>query len=103
VSGGDDIVVQVVKDPLGGKGARLTTFISLPSRYLVFMPRSAGIGISARIEDETERTRLREIVQQMVREGHPGGYIGSHRRRRCRCRALAGRPRIPRTSLAARA
>ena len=75
VSGGDDIVVQVVKDPLGGKGARLTTFISLPSRYLVFMPRSAGIGISARIEDETERTRLREIVQQMVREGHPGGYI----------------------------
>ena len=66
---------QVVKDPLGGKGARLTTFISLPSRYLVFMPRSAGIGISARIEDETERTRLREIVQQMVREGHSGGYI----------------------------
>ena len=75
MSGGYDIVVQVVKDPLGGKGARLTTFISLPSRYLVFMPRSAGIGISARIEDETERTRLREIVQQMVREGHPGGYI----------------------------
>jgi len=75
VSGGDDIVVQVVKDPMGGKGARLTTFISLPSRYLVFMPRGHGIGISARIEDEAERTRLREIVQQMVSDGHAGGYI----------------------------
>lgn len=48
VNQGDDIVVQVVKDPMGAKGARLTTFISLPSRYLVFMPRGRGIGISAK-------------------------------------------------------
>jgi len=75
VSQGDDLIVQVVKDPLGTKGARLTTFISLPSRYLVFMPRSHGLGISARIENEEERSRLREIMQALVSEGHPGGYI----------------------------
>lgn len=75
ISPGDDLIVQVVKDPLGGKGARLTTFISLPSRYLVFMPRSTGIGVSSRIEDELERTRLRETMQALVCEGHSGGYI----------------------------
>ncbi len=75
VSAGDDIVVQVVKDPIGAKGARLTTFISLPSRFLVFMPRGRGIGVSARIDRESERTRLREAMQAIVREGHSGGYI----------------------------
>jgi len=75
VNQGDDIVVQVVKDPMGAKGARLTTFISLPSRYLVFMPRGRGIGISAKIEDEAERQRLRETMQQIVGDMHPGGYI----------------------------
>ncbi|MFM8479930.1 MAG: ribonuclease G [Gammaproteobacteria bacterium] len=75
VSQGDDIVVQVVKDPMGAKGARLTTFISLPSRYLVFMPRGRGIGISAKIENEAERQRLRETMQQIVGDTHPGGYI----------------------------
>ncbi len=62
VDPGDDLLVQVVKDPLGTKGARLTTFVTLPSRYLVFMPRGRGIGISSRIEDEAERARLRAIV-----------------------------------------
>ena len=75
VSPGDDLLVQVVKDPMGAKGARLTTFVTLPSRYLVFMPRGRGLGISARIEDETERRRLREAMQALVAEGHPGGYI----------------------------
>lgn len=75
INPGDDIVVQVVKDPMGAKGARLTTFISLPSRYLVFMPRGRGIGISSRIEDEAERQRLREAMQALVGEGHSGGYI----------------------------
>jgi ribonuclease G len=75
VNPGDDLVVQVVKDPIGAKGARLTTFVSLPSRYLVFMPRGHGIGISSRIEDELERTRLRELMQELVAVGHPGGYI----------------------------
>jgi hypothetical protein len=75
VDPGDDLLVQVVKDPLGTKGARLTTFVTLPSRYLVFMPRGRGIGISSRIEDETERARLRAMVQALVADGHPGGYI----------------------------
>ncbi|MGL5320751.1 MAG: S1 RNA-binding domain-containing protein, partial [Aeromonas veronii] len=55
---GQDIMVQVVKDPLGTKGARLTTDITLPSRYLVFMPGSAHVGVSQRIESEAERERL---------------------------------------------
>jgi ribonuclease G len=75
VSPGDDILVQVIKDPLGTKGARLTTFIALPSRYLVYMPRGEGIGVSARIEDEGERQRLREAVSGFVPRGSEGGYI----------------------------
>jgi ribonuclease G len=75
ISAGDDILAQVVKDPIGAKGARLTTFVSLPSRFLVYMPRGRGIGVSARIEDEAERTRLREALAAIVRDGHPGGYI----------------------------
>lgn len=75
INPGDDIIVQVVKDPMGAKGARLTTFISLPSRFLVFMPRGRGIGISSRIEDETERQRLREAIQTLVGDNHAGGYI----------------------------
>jgi ribonuclease G len=62
---GNDILVQVLKDPLGTKGARLTTYITLPSRYLVFMPKGHGIGVSARIEDEPERLRLRAAVRTM--------------------------------------
>ena len=60
VSEGRDILVQVLKDPLGSKGARLTTYITIPSRYLVFMPKGSGIGVSTRIEDEAERQRLRQ-------------------------------------------
>jgi ribonuclease G len=65
---GDEIMVQVVKDPLGNKGARLTTFITLPSRHLVLLPRSDTVGISARIEDEEERERLRLIVEEILAE-----------------------------------
>jgi ribonuclease G len=75
VSPGDDILVQVIKDPLGTKGARLTTFIALPSRYLVYMPRGDGIGVSARIDDETERQRLKDAVSAFVPLGAEGGYI----------------------------
>jgi ribonuclease G len=56
---GDEILVQVVKDPIGSKGARLTTRLSIPSRYIVFVPDYPSIGISQRIEDEVERDRLR--------------------------------------------
>ncbi|MGL5948193.1 MAG: ribonuclease G [Aeromonas sp.] len=70
---GQDIMVQVVKDPLGTKGARLTTDITLPSRYLVFMPGSAHVGVSQRIESEAERNRLKRVVTEHVDE--LGGYI----------------------------
>jgi len=63
---GEEVLVQVVKDPLGSKGARLTTFITLPSRYLVFLPTGSGVGISARIEDEDERSKLRGEVEGML-------------------------------------
>ena len=66
VNAGDDILVQVIKDPIGTKGARLTTFIALPSRYLVYMPRGHAIGVSARIEDEGERTRLKTLLTQLI-------------------------------------
>ncbi|WP_411753909.1 ribonuclease G [Serratia sp. (in: enterobacteria)] len=59
---GQDLMVQVVKDPLGTKGARLTTDITLPSRYLVFMPGAAHVGVSQRIESEAERERLKRAV-----------------------------------------
>ncbi|MGH8246176.1 MAG: ribonuclease E/G, partial [Gammaproteobacteria bacterium] len=59
---GQDLLVQVIKDPIGSKGARLTTRLSIPSRYVVFVPDQPSIGISQRIEDEAERERLRTIV-----------------------------------------
>ncbi len=65
---GDELLVQVVKDPLGNKGARLTTYITLPARYLVLLPSSSGVGISARIEDEEERQRLRHTVEALLAE-----------------------------------
>ncbi|MBF7730293.1 ribonuclease G [Pseudomonas sp. N040] len=59
---GQGLVVQVTKDPIGSKGARLTTQLSIPSRYLVYMPSTSHVGISLRIEDEAERERLKAIV-----------------------------------------
>ncbi len=70
---GQDIVVQVVKDPLGTKGARLTTDITLPSRYLVFMPGASHVGVSQRIDSEKERERLKNIVGEYCDED--GGFI----------------------------
>jgi RNAse G (EC 3.1.4.-) len=68
-------VVQVVKDPIGTKGARLTTQISIPSRYLVLLPQSRSIGISARIEDEDERQRLKSLVAELSAAHGGHGYI----------------------------
>ncbi len=70
-----EILVQALKDPLGTKGARLTTFATIPSRYLVYMPKGQGIGISARIEDEEERARLRSLVEELDQGGNNGGFI----------------------------
>ncbi|MDL5364482.1 ribonuclease G [Xanthomonas sp. NCPPB 2654] len=72
---GQDIVVQVVKDPIGSKGARLTTQISIPSRYLVLLPQSRVIGVSARIEDEAERLRLKTLVADLAASHGGFGYI----------------------------
>ena len=75
VNSGDDILVQVIKDPIGTKGARLTTFIALPSRYLVYMPRGESVGVSSRIEDEAERGRLKTLLTELAASGAGGGYI----------------------------
>ncbi len=71
---GQDIVVQVVKDPISTKGARLTTHLSIPSRYLVLLPYSKVLGISTRIEDETERARLKDMLAELLGETRVG-YI----------------------------
>ena len=71
---GQEIVVQVSKEPIGTKGARITSHISLPGRFAVYTPTSNHIGVSRRIEDEKERKRLREIVAS-GRHTDQGGYI----------------------------
>jgi ribonuclease G len=72
---GDEVIVQVIKDPLGSKGARLTTNISIPSRFLVLLPDCEVIGISTRIEEETERSRLKELVRTLRSDNDAHGYI----------------------------
>jgi ribonuclease G len=73
ISEGQEILAQVIKSPIGTKGARISSFVSLPGRFLVLMPKSDHIGISRRIEDETERERLRNSVVNLRRNNH--GYI----------------------------
>ncbi len=72
---GQDVVVQVVKDPIGTKGARLTTEISIPSVYQVYMPYAKVSGVSQRIECEAERARLRACVEAFQRDHATGGFI----------------------------
>ncbi|HBS42615.1 MAG TPA: Rne/Rng family ribonuclease, partial [Oceanospirillales bacterium] len=75
---GQSLIVQVTKDPIGTKGARLTTHLSIPSRYLVYMPGTAHLGVSQRIEEESERERLKRLVTGcMESEGLTGeaGFI----------------------------
>jgi ribonuclease G len=68
-----DVLVQVSKESLGTKGARITSFVSLPGRYLVYMPQARHIGVSRRIRDEHERDRLRSLVRSL--DPPPGGFI----------------------------
>ncbi len=72
---GQDLVVQVIKDAIGPKGARLTTDVSIPSVYQVFMPYCKVSGVSQRIECDAERSRLRGIVETFLREHNTGGFI----------------------------
>jgi ribonuclease G len=73
---GQELLVQILKEPLGTKGARLTTYITIPSRYLVMTPHGTGIGVSARIEVDGERERLRSTLEMlMAGDGVAGGFI----------------------------
>ena len=75
---GQQVLVQVTKDPISTKGARLTTHISVSARYLVYMPNSEHIGISTRIEDPKERERLKAAVAEITADYHAdynGGFI----------------------------
>ncbi len=73
---GQEIIVQVVKEPLGTKGARLTSHVTMPGRFLVFMPTVDHIGVSRKIESREERGRLRGIVREFREEtGFTGGVI----------------------------
>jgi len=71
---GEDVLVQVIKDPMGTKGARLTTQITLAARYLVYLPYSSRIGISQKIEDDEVRERMRASIRAVVGE-EEGGFI----------------------------
>ena len=73
---GEEILVQVAKDPLGTKGARITSHVAIPGRFLVFMPTVDHIGVSRKIDTRAERSRLRRIVRQFREEhGFTGGII----------------------------
>src|SRR5258705_5758133 len=75
LSEGQTLLIQVVKDPIGSKGARLSTQVSIAGRLLVYLPQDPHIGISQRIEDEAEREHLREKVQSLIPPGETGGFI----------------------------
>ena len=75
LSEGQNLVVQVLKDPIGTKGARLSTQISIAGRLLVYLPQERHIGISQRIEGELEREQLREKLQQLIPGDETGGFI----------------------------
>ncbi len=74
VTRGQSLLVQVTKEPIGTKGPRVTTQVSLPGRFLVFMPFSSHVGISRRIEDREERVRLRDMAKDLLKKGS-GGVI----------------------------
>jgi ribonuclease G len=72
---GEEVVAQVVKEPLGTKGARITTHVSLPGRYLVFMPTVEHVGVSRKITDDEERRRLKSLLKEIRQERGGGGFI----------------------------
>ncbi len=72
---GQSLLVQTIKDPIGSKGARLSTQISIAGRLLVYLPQESNIGVSQRIEDEAGREQLRARLQQLLPSDHGGGYI----------------------------
>ena len=72
---GQEVLAQVVKEPLGTKGARITTHVSLPGRYLVLMPTVEHVGVSRKIVDDEERRRLKSMLKEIRQERGGGGFI----------------------------
>ncbi len=72
---GQELLVQVIKDPLGTKGARLTTHLSVAARFMVYMPHLVHVGISQKVEDVQERQRLKDLTQSLAEAFDGGGYI----------------------------
>ena len=75
LSEGQAILVQVIKDPIGTKGARLSTQVSIAGRLLVYLPHDPHIGISQRIEDESGRQQLRDRLKELLPAEEKGGFI----------------------------
>jgi len=71
---GQEVIIQITKEPLGKKGARITSHVAMPGRFLVYMPTVDHVGISRKIGTSEMRGRLRRLVEE-VRQGHPGGFI----------------------------
>ena len=92
ISRGQTILVQAVKDPMKTKGARLTTQISLPGRFVVFVPQGEGLGVSRRLDDD-ERQRLKDILKKLQRQGRRPHR--PHRRRGSVRGGHRARPRLP--------
>jgi ribonuclease G len=76
---GQEIIVQIAKEPLGQKGARITSYVALPGRFVVYMPTVDHVGVSRKIASDEERQRLKRILQSN-RTGIPGGFILRWRR-----------------------
>jgi ribonuclease G len=74
---GQEIIVQIAKEPIAAKGARITSHIALPGRFLVYMPTIEHVGVSRKIESDQERVRLRKLIQAIVKEEDvpSGGFI----------------------------
>ena len=75
VKRGETLLVQVTKEAIGTKGPRVTTQISLPGRFLVYLPYASKVGVSRKIEDREERARLRQIVQNLLPKGKDAGGV----------------------------
>ena len=94
-SEGQDVLVQVVKEPLGQKGARITSHVSLPGRYLVFMPTVEHVGVSRKIVDDEERRRLKTLLKEIRAGARRRRLHRPHRGAGAQPRGLRARRALP--------